>query len=381
MMKIYTTMLLLALAHTVCLAQESYMLPPAEIIELVDAPATPSISIAPNHSAIAFIENRGLPALEDIAREELRLAGMRIDPMTNGPSRASYGIGITLTDINGENEKKVSGLPDSPRIRNLRWSPDALHIAFTHTAENEIQLWVLNIMDGQAKKINGMPVNDVMGNAFSWSSDNQTIFYTAVSENREELPERPRVAQAPVSQESLGRKSAVRTYQDLLGNRHDELLFEHYATSQIVRVDLNGNATNIGKPGIIWYFSPSPDSQYLLVNRIEKPFSYIVPFSRFPQTMEVIDMQGNQVFLVAEVPVSDNLPQGFSATREGPRSVQWRNDAPSTLFWVEALDGGDPSKMVEFRDQVFFLKAPFTDEPTASVKTSLALFGHHLGVG
>ncbi len=358
-------------------AQESltYQLPPQEIIDLVDAPSTPSVSIAPNNSTIVFIENRGMPVIDDIARDELRLAGMRIDPLTNGSSRSSYGVGLSFTDLDGNNPIVVQGLPESPKIRNLSWSPDASHVAFTHTSENGIELWIATTFDGIAYRLTDIPVNDVMGNAFTWSSDNRTIFFTAVPANRGEAPERPRVAQGPVTQQSMGRKAAVRTYQDLLRDRYDEDLFDYYATSRLMKVDLMGNTQQIGEEGVIWYFRLSPNSEYLLVNRIEKPYSYIVPYSRFPQTMDVVDMEGNRIYLVAEVPVSDNLPQGFGATREGRRSVQWRNDAPATLYWVEALDGGDPANEIEFRDQLYYLDAPFTGQPVASAKTELRYGG------
>jgi dipeptidyl aminopeptidase/acylaminoacyl peptidase len=358
-------------------AQEplSYQLPPQEIIDLVDAPATPSISISPDNSIIAFITNRGLPALEDLAREELRLGGLRIDPLTNGPSRASYGTGITITDINGQNERHITGLPGNARIRNMRWSPDAKHIAFTHTTDNSIELWVINLQQAQARKVTNIAVNNVMGNPLAWSSDNQTIFFTAVPGNRESAPIRPRVAQGPVVQQSLGRRAAVRTYQDLLRDPYDEELFDYYSNSQLAKTDLDGNVTTLGDPGIIWLFSVSPNGEFVMVNRIEKPYSYIVPFSRFPQTMEVLNLKGERVYLIAEVPVSDNLPQGFSATREGPRSVTWRNDAPATLFWVEALDGGDPARETEYRDQLFHIEAPFTAQPTPSVKLQLRYAG------
>ncbi len=352
-----------------------YQLPPQEIIDLVDAPATPSTSISPDNSTIAFIGNPGLPSLEDLAREELRLGGMRIDPLTNGPSRRSFGNSITLTDIRGENERPVSGLPQSPRISNMSWSPDSRHMAFLHTTENNIELWLLDIEKAQASKLTEHSINSVMGNAFSWSSDNHTIVFTAIPEYRGEVPERPRVADGPVVQENIGRRAAVRTFQDMLGDRYDEELFDYYATSQLMTIDINGNEQKIGEAGVIWYFNLSPDAQYILVNRIERPYSYIVPFSRFPQTLEVINMQGERVYLVKEVPVSDNLPQGFGATREGRRSVTWRKDAPATLFWVEALDGGDPAIEAEFRDQLYFLVAPFTAQPTPSVKTELRYSG------
>jgi dipeptidyl aminopeptidase/acylaminoacyl peptidase len=47
----------------------------------------------------------------------------------------------------------------------------------------------------------------------------------------------------------------------------------------------------------------------------------------------------------------------------GPRSVSWRSTAPHTLFWVEALDGGNPVTKVPHRDRLMRLDAPFTAEP------------------
>ncbi len=352
-----------------------YQEPPAEIIELVDAPATPSMNLSPGKDLILLMERPELPSIDMLAIEELRLGGIRIDPMTNGPSRYNYSIGLRLMDIDGSNERIVQGLPKSPRIRNVRWSPDGKWIAFTHTTAMDIELWVLEVAEARARQLEGPAVNDVMGNALSWLSDSKTIIYTAVPEDRGEAPTRPMVADGPVIQENIGRRAAVRTFQDLITDRYDEDIFDHYATSQLYKVDLAGSARKIGEPGVIWYFSDSPDGNYLLVNRIQKPYSYIVPYTRFPQRFEVIDTDGNLVQLMADIPLSDDLPQGFGAVREGPRNYTWRADVPATLYWVEALDGGDPAKEVDHRDQLFFLDAPFDGEPTPLLKTELRYSG------
>lgn len=356
-----------------------YQLPPQDIVDIVDAPATPSISISPGQSAMLLIENRGLPTVEDLAVEELRLGGLRIDPVTNGPSRSSYGVGLILSDIYGNNKREVNGLPSNPRIRNVQWSADGQHIGFTHTAADHIQLWVVDVANAQARQLTERQVNDVMGNAYAWASDNKTILFTAIPENRGEVPQRPRVAEGPIVQQSLARKAAVRTYQDMISDRYDEDIFDYYVQSQLLKVDLEGNIAEMSKTGVIWYFSISPDARFVLVNHIQKPYSYIVPFSRFPQTMEVIAMDGERVYLVAEVPVADNIPQGFGATRTGRRSVQWRNDHPASLYWVEALDEGDPSKDSKYRDQVFFIQAPFTADPLPVVKLQLRYSGIRWG--
>ena len=43
------------------------------------------------------------------------------------------------------------------------------------------------------------------------------------------------------------------------------------------------------------------------------------------------------------------MPITFSAVPTGPRSFGWRADAPATLAWVEAQDGGDPKKKADVR--------------------------------
>ncbi len=353
----------------------TYQEPPGEIVELVDAPSTPSIRTSPGNDKIIYIENPGLLTLNDLAREELRLGGIRIDTMTNGRSRASYGIGLSLSDIDGENYREVAGLPSEPQVRNVSWSPDGNYVAFTHTTLDGIELWVVDVDQSEAKRLTSAKLNGVMGSPFTWLSDSKTLIYAAVDENRGEVPERPRVAEGPVVQESKGRKAAVRTYQDLISDVYDERIFDYYATSQLYSINLEGDNRKIGKPGIIWYFIDSPDGNYLLVNRIKKPYSYIVPFTRFPQLVEVYDIDTGESVNVAEIELADDIPQGFDATRDGPRRFTWRADVPATLFWVEALDEGDPEIEADYRDQVYFLEAPFTGEPNEGAKLELRYRG------
>ena len=115
--------------------------------------------------------------------------------------------------------------------------------------------------------------------------------------------------------------------------------------------------------------SISPDGNYVMISTIQKPFSYIVPLSRFPQKSVVYDKSGKEVKVVNEVPLTEIMPKGFSSVRKGKRSMGWRSDKPSTLSFVEALDEGDQANKVDFRDEVFLWDAPFTSNPTSLVKT------------
>jgi dipeptidyl aminopeptidase/acylaminoacyl peptidase len=160
-----------------------------------------------------------------------------------------------------------------------------------------------------------------------------------------------------------------------LKNKHDEDLFKYFTTTQVVVADLNQNKKSIGTKGIFTAISPSPDGNYIFVQRIHEPFSYLVPYYRFPVSVEIWDRDGHVIKQIADIPLAEEIPIGFNAVRKGPRSFTWRKDKPAELFWVEALDEGDPSNEVEFRDQLFYLQEPFDGENIPSIKYKLRYSG------
>jgi dipeptidyl aminopeptidase/acylaminoacyl peptidase len=62
---------------------------------------------------------------------------------------------------------------------------------------------------------------------------------------------------------------------------------------------------------------------------------------------------------LSDRPLVDNLPIAFDAVPAGPRDYEWRSDAPATVVWVEAGDGGDPKVKTPVRDSLVELTAPF----------------------
>ncbi|MEX2462645.1 MAG: prolyl oligopeptidase family serine peptidase, partial [Balneolaceae bacterium] len=346
-------------------AQDTYMIPSQELVDLVDGARTPSVSISPDREMLLIQSVPSLPSIEEMAQPELRLAGIRINPNTNGQSRSGYVTGFTLRDISTGADREVTGLPDNPRITNTGWSPDGSHIAFLLNKENSLELWLVDTETANAEKLSDLGVNNTYyGSPFSWTREGNALLVQMVSDNRGEVPVRHLVPNGPVIQENIGEARPARTYQDLLQDNHDEALFEYYFTSQIVEISLDGEHKSIGEPAIYRSVNLSPDGNYILVNMTEAPYSYRVPASRFPQNIQIWDREGNLIHQFAELPLADNVPISFSATTDGPRSISWRNDAPATLTWIEALDGGDPSVDVPMRDRLFSLDAPFDGEPT-----------------
>jgi dipeptidyl aminopeptidase/acylaminoacyl peptidase len=358
---------------TNAIAQDNggYQRPPEVIAKLIDAPSTPSVSIDSKAEWMLLMERPGYPSIDEVSSPELRIAGSRINPATNGRSRQSHMTGLRMKNISTGQEFTFSGMPANPQIGNVSWSNDESKVAFTHTTASGIELWLADIKTKSARKLTEAIVNNAYVSAFDWMPDSQHLMVSTIKDGRGPMPQKPAAPKGPVLQETAGAAAPSRTYQDLLKNPHDEDLFEYFTTVQLRKIDLSGNATKIGSPQIIKNFTVSPDGNYLLVQTIQKPFSYLVPGSRFPFNYEVWNSQGDMVKIMAEIALDEVRPTGFDATRLGARSMTWRADKPATLYWAEAKDGGDPNAEVEERDVVYMQSAPFTGKPVKLTSTPL----------
>ncbi len=356
-------------------SQESlkYQLPPGEIVRIVDAPATPVVSVSPDKLNILLIQRSSIISISEISNEELRLGGLRINPLNSGPSRQSYNKGYTIMNIDGTNERAIESLPSDPRLGMPQWSPDGKMFAFTNTREESIELWVCDVSTLKPRKI-ADHINMVFGNSVSWLSDSKRLVYFSIDTGKGSKPLRSRVPAGPVVQESLGEAGETRTFQDLLQDPVDGAIFEYYAKSQLMLWDGTSN-NKIGKAGMIADVMPSPDGNYLLVDIIKRPFSYLVPYNYFPASTQIWDLNGNLIRKLLDKPLVENLPRGYDVVLPGPRSYNWRSDMPASVYWVEALDAGDYKKEMQFHDQVYILPAPFTGAPEKLIATEMRFMG------
>jgi len=353
---------------TIAVGEDGYKMPPKAIRDLVDAPLTPVVSISSDKKHILILERASLPSIEELSQTELRLAGLRINPRTNGRSRSSYYTGIVVQELQSGRQKMIKSLPKDGRISNVSWSPDGKHIAMTVIRGSQINLYTVDIKSSKAKLLFKSPLNTIYGTPFYWLSNSKGLVVKTIISGRGDPPKVYSVPKGPVVQENLGKKAAARTYQDLLTNSYDEALFKYYMNAQVVYVDLNGKTKKIGKSGIIRRNEPSPDGNYILLETIHQPFSYLVPLYRFPILVEVLDIEGNLVHTLRDIPLAESIPIGRDAVISGPRSFGWRADLGATIYYVEALDGGDPNVKTEHRDQVYTLDSPFNSNPEPFVK-------------
>lgn len=342
----------------------SYQMPPQIIADLVEAVPTPAARISPNRQWMLLLEQANLPSIEEVAQEELRLAGLRINPKTNGASRSHYFYSITIKSTLDGTERSITHLPDKPRIENLSWAPDSSTIIFTNTVHDGLELWLANIATAQAKRLTLPIINDAMaGMPHRWLSDSVHILYKSILPYRTAPPKKPLRPHGPIIQMNEGQAKPVRTYQDLLKNKHDEALFDYYSTSQLTLLNTQtGEKQAFSEAGVISSFSASPDGNYILLAYLKKPYSYTVPYSRFAFEVAIYNIKGQKIRPLADIPVSDNIPKGFGAVRNGPRHFTWRGDQAAALYWVETQDGGDPKKEVTVRDKMYMISAPFEED-------------------
>ena len=353
----------------------SYQKPPKEILELADYERAPSVNMDSKKEYMLLSYRSTYKTLDDLSQEEMRLGGLRINPITNISSTVTYITNLKVRKVAEKNEVQVKGLPENPRISNLGMSPNEKKLSFSNTTTTGVELWVLDIATAQATKLTDATVNANMGNPFSWFDD-QTILVKMLVKNRPALIDQKKdLPTGPIVSSGDGSVSQNRTYQDLLKNPLDEQNFETLVTSELYKVTLDGKAELFKKADMYAGESISPDGNFVMLTTLQKPFSYIVPLSRFPQKSVVYDKYGKEVKVVNEVPLTEVMPKGFSSVRKGKRSMGWRADKAATLSYVEALDEGDQANKVDFRDEVFLWDAPFNNNPTSLVKTQQRFAG------
>lgn len=353
-------------------AQENikYQKPSAEILQLAEFERAPSVLMDSKKEWMIFSYRPTYKSLDDLNQDEMKLAGLRVNPVTNISSTITFSNNLKIRKLKDKMEVQVQGLPANPKIAYTSFAPDEKKLAFTNTTSKGVELWVLDLATNSAKKMTNDNLNANLGTPYVWMKDSQTLLVKQIPANRAALiDDKKSLPDGPTVSTSDGKVSQNRTYQDLLKNPQDEANFETLAKSELVKVSLNGTQESFKPTEIYTAMSFSPDGNYLMLTTIQKPFSYIVPLNRFPMTTTVFDQNGNAVKVVNEIPLNEIMPKGFSSVRTGKRAMTWRDDAPSTLVYAEALDGGDQAKSADFRDEIFLWEAPFSANPKSFFKT------------
>jgi dipeptidyl aminopeptidase/acylaminoacyl peptidase len=361
-----------------------YRTPDSDIVSIIDAPPTPLTVLAPGGHFVTLVRYQAYPPVADLARPYLSLAGHRIDPVIGGRQRTRRLTGLSVISLPDGQERELE-LPERASVSVPSWAPDGRRFVFTADEPDGIGVWVGDAATATASQVPGLRVRDVLGGdptlaaaAVRWSRDGASLLALGVPAQFPAGQAQPPAGQAqppagqaqlaaaiePYLEETVGKRSQMATFQDLLRTAADEDAFEALATTIPLRVDPgSGAAKELGPPGLYQHLHESPDGAHLLVHRLQRPFSFRVPSSYFARRAEVWSADGGLERVIADLPVSDEVPRQGVPT--GPRGVSWAESEPASLVWAEALDGGDPLAEAAHRDQIVQLTAPFgaTGEP------------------
>ena len=352
-------------------ASPGYRLPPPALQAVADAPTPPRLVLSPKREWAALLQTPPLPGIAEVAQPELKLAGLRLHPRTRSRSEFSLANELRLMRVADAQEIAIDGLPSPLSLSTVAWSPDQAYLAFNRvdSASGANELWLVEVAAHRAWRV-AERLNTVADTGYHWMPDSRSLLVFLQPPGQGAAPADDGIPTGPAIQQTAANAGArsIRTYQDLLRNEADAKRLEYYLASQPARVGLDGRAQPIGIPGLYTDLVPSPDGRYLLSQRVERPFSYLVPLGRFPRRIEVLDANGHVQHQVARLPLVEGLPTGNDAVPTGVREVQWRADAPATLLWAEAQDGGDPSRPARIRDAVLVQAAPFEQPPQTVIE-------------
>jgi dipeptidyl aminopeptidase/acylaminoacyl peptidase len=423
MKPVIRALVLLVPASLLIFGADTYQKPPKEILDILNAPTTPILSLSPSRAYAMQGSPVRYPPIAELAEPMLRLAGVRINPKTNGLHNATFNTNLTLRKIPEGTEIKVA-TPPNAKLSTPRWSPDGNHFAFTNATPAGIELWIGDSATGRTHRLSNIRINEVMGaagggrggggvgGAVQWMPDGKSLLVHMVRPNRGAPPADSSVPTGPHVQESMGGARGARTYEDLLQNSHDEDLFEFYATSQLAVVDsVGGQVSPIGKPAIITAARMSPDGKDFIVTTIHRPFSYSNPARQFPTEIEAWDRTGKALHKLASIPLggggrgsaaaapaagaapaADDDPA--SASPSGERTATWLPGEPATLMWFEGMGGGAGGRggrggrgrggsaasdasadATPVHEKVMGLRAPFTGSPQIIFEADQRLTG------
>lgn len=334
---------------------EQYLKPVAILEKLVDAASPPELRVDPRGQWLLQCQRAAYLSIDDLAQPELKLAGVRFSPDSRVSRREKFFTSLSIGPLRGAS-KAVSGLPMKARISRIYWSPDGSKAAFACVGDKSSQLYILEAASAIAKPVAGLTLNGWSTADFdiNWLPDSQQLIVLGNPQRVGPVPSNSAVPSGPAVQEHKGGKASARTFQDLLKSSYDEQLFEYYTASQVYLVAASGGSVKAVTPtGSYDSVTPSPDGKYLLLKSVHRPYSYSQTVSSFPHKTEVVDLQGRPIKVIADLVLEENVPPDNDTVRVGRREIRWRQDAPSTLFWVETQDQGDARKVVNYREQLY----------------------------
>ncbi len=320
---------------------DSYLTPPEEISEEILAPNHLNVSFdefSPDGNYVINRKRSGITPLSKFAKPYYNIAGLQIDKNANRvrsltTQRATTGL--ELVDVRSGDKRELQ-TPDNVTISNVEWSPDASKIAWLGHTEDATHIYITDLNSGNSSQVTRRPLLATMHNSIQWASDSRSLFTVLIPEQRGSEPVRPDTPAELIVRSTTEGKNSLRTYQSLLEDRFEGELLEYYITGQLAKIDTqNRRVTNIGSPAMIRNVDAAPSGDHVIVQTVQKPFSYIVPVSRFGWTEEVWNLDGDPLVALRSSEANEGDSDEEYMEDNGRRNIQWRPDGDGLSLLVK----------------------------------------------
>ena len=360
---------------------ERYVAPPDPIVSAVLAPRHQNITLAelsPDGQRFLHEPGDGPVTMDRFSKPFHELGGLFIDFRANRNRTLTIRSNVGIELISATTGALVPiQIPPSARVSGAAWSPDGRSVAFFVHGDDATHIWIADAATGRARQLTRVPVLATLTTSFEWSPDSRRIAAIFPPTDRGPMPVPPAVPQGPrVKLAEEHDRNRLRTYASLMATPYDQALLEWHANGQLAFIDVATRAmTPVGRPAMITAFSESPNLAHLLVTRMTRPFSYLVPVSSFGTVQEIWDRSGKSLALVLEEPL--NLGVDSARTPNAPgvgggegnlkrREIAWRQDGRGLSFLEQEpvrpadttkTDDGQPRP--KRKDRLYQWQAPF----------------------
>ncbi|MEJ2483171.1 MAG: hypothetical protein P8049_08675, partial [Gemmatimonadota bacterium] len=260
--------------------EDEWKSPSADLLEVLYAPPLPWVWTAPTGEYMILADPVLYPPLAELAGPMHKLAGMRVNPSTNGYHGRHGGTSPRLVGVESGSTVSIA-LPAEAEVLDVEWTADGQRFALTVGFSDRIGLWTGSV-NGPVREVVGLDVNPLLGDAATWLPDQQRLLVRRIPQ-RGPVPDPPDIPAGPEIVEGED-ASARSTYEarNLLETAHDEALFEYFTASELVVVDPgNGETEVVGAAAPYATAEFSPDGEYLLGERLVGPWSHEGAWWRF----------------------------------------------------------------------------------------------------
>jgi dipeptidyl aminopeptidase/acylaminoacyl peptidase len=345
-------------ACTGAFAQSEYRIPdnPA-VVRLLTASKSPDVLFNGEAGQVVFIHREPLVPVSRIARPHMGLAGYWFDPEIRSSGYDGRVKRVQVLDARS-GVTLATWQPDGePALDHIASSPDGRYLSAVSFRDSLPRLALFEIATGREKLLE-IPVNPGFEPPCSWSGK-ESLLCRLIPD-----PSAPAPAEffSPNIMDHPGGAARTRTYGNLLQSAYDEALFEHYFSSTLAHVGIDGSVRRIeGTTGLIARVDPAPDHRHALVVRLQRPYSHFLKATHFPRTFELWDLEAGQRL---ETPGLLQQPDITPTRGVALPEFSWQSNT-GALGWAESrMEGGA---------QWLALYPPYTGQPREVISSDKAI--------